>query len=140
MDKDTLIDFILKTKIPDNLESKKETEIVSKIFKYCWDITPKNLYRYRAINENNLNALIGNKFLLTKPTLFNDPFDSLLFVDRQKIVESLNSESDIDVIEKLKNDSNFREEQVKLLGKEFVDRHLELNSFESKLSFLFSIY
>lgn len=132
MDKDTLIDFILKTEIPDNLESKKETEIVSKIFKYCWDITPKNLYRYRAINENNINALIENKFLLTKPTLFNDPFDSLLFVDRQKIVESLNSESDIDVIEKLKNDSNFREEQVKLLGKEFVDRHLELNSFESK--------
>lgn len=132
MNKDSLIDFLLETEIPDNLDSKKETEIVSEIFKYCWDITPKNLYRYRAFNDNNLNSLRENKFLLTKPTLFNDPFDSLLFVDRQKIIESLNSGNDIDVVERLKNDSYFRERQVKLFGKDFVEKHLNLNSFKSK--------
>lgn len=105
--KDDLINFLIKTEIPDDLDSKKESKIVSDIFKYCWDLTPENLYRYRSCNENNFNALEGNRFLLSKPTLFNDPYDSLLFINREKIINDLTNDNDYDVVEKLKNDTDF---------------------------------
>jgi len=71
---------------------------------------------------------------LTKPTLFNDPYDSLLFIDRRKIVDTiLNSESyNEDLVEKLKVNLEFRESQIKLLGVEFVDMFLKINSFKNQ--------
>jgi hypothetical protein len=129
--KEDLINFLLDTEIPDDLEPQKESQIVSKIFKYCWDLTPENLYRYRACNENNFKTLQEDKFLLTKPTLFNDPYDSLLFINRSKIIADLTAEHEYDVVEKLQNDAQFKEEQIQLLGKDFVDRYASLVPFKS---------
>jgi hypothetical protein len=108
--KEDLIKFLLETEIPDDLEPQKESKIVSEIFKYCWDLTPENLYRYRTCNENNFKTLKENKFLLTKPTLFNDPYDSLLFINRQKIIAELTKSQEYDVVEKLQNDDKFKDE------------------------------
>lgn len=129
--KEDLINFLLETEIPDNLDSEEESKIVSKIFKCCWDITPENLYRYRACNENNFTALQENKFLLTKPTLFNDPYDSLLFIDRQKIINDLTQNQEFDIVEKLQNDAEFKEEQMQLLGEDFVEKHSALQPFKN---------
>jgi hypothetical protein len=131
MTKEDLINFLLKTEIPDNLDSKEESKIVSEIFKYCWDLTPESLYRYRSCNENNFNVVEENKFLLTKPTLFNDPYDSLLFINRQKIINDLTQNQEFDIVEKLQNDSKFKEEQIKLFGKDFVERYSILEPFKN---------
>lgn len=129
--KEDLINFLLAKEIPDNLDPKEESKIVSEIFKYCWDLTPENLYRYRACNENNFTTLQENKFLLTKPTLFNDPYDSLLFIDRKKIFNYLTQNQEFDTIEKLQNDLQFKQQQIQLLGKEFVEKHLILQPFKN---------
>lgn len=129
--KEELINYLLETEIPDDLDSKKESEIVSKIFKYSWDLTPKNLYRYRSCNPNNFKTLEEEKFLLTKPTLFNDPYDSLLYIDRQKIISELTKEAEYDIVEKTQNDSQFKEEQIQLLGKDFVDRFAHMTPFKN---------
>ncbi|WP_181161642.1 DUF2971 domain-containing protein [Flavobacterium sp. GSA192] len=122
---------MIKTEIPDDLDSKKESKIVSDIFKYCWDLTPENLYRYRSCNENNFNALEGNRFLLSKPTLFNDPYDSLLFINREKIINDLTNDNDYDVVEKLKNDTDFKKSQIDLLGKDFIEKFSTLKPFKN---------
>ncbi|MCL1665117.1 DUF2971 domain-containing protein [Elizabethkingia ursingii] len=133
MTKDDLINFLLETEIPDNLEN--ESAIVSEIFKYCWDLTPENLYRYRFCNTYSFEALEEDKFLLTKPTLFNDPYDSLLYIDRERILSKINGDLDFDVVKKLKKDKNYREEQEKILGKDFVDKFANLEPFGTKEEF-----
>lgn len=129
MTKDDFIKFILETEIPENCEN--ESKIVRDIFRYSWDLTPKDLYRYRFCNSNSFEALIEDKFLLTQPTLFNDPYDSLLYIDRKRLMDSIDLESDFDIIQKLKNDKYYRREQEDLLGKDFIKKFLMLESFKS---------
>ncbi len=129
MTKDDLIKFLLETEIPDDIEN--ESEIVSDIFGYCWDITPENLFRYRFCNSTNFETLQEDKFLLAKPTLFNDPYDSLLYIDKERILNTLNKEFDYDVVEKLRSDSDFKKQQEELLGKEFVERFLSTQCFKN---------
>ena len=134
MTKDQLIDFLIENEIPENLDTKEESKIVSELYKYCWNLTPESLYRFRNCNSHSFEALEDDKFLLTKPILFNDPYDSLLFIDREKLINTIsNSENDNnDLIYKLNNDLEFRESQVRLLGKDFVDKFSKSNSFKDK--------
>lgn len=135
MTKDKLIDFLINTEIPDDIDSKRETEIISEIFKYSWDITPKNLYRYRNCSDYSFDALEKDKFLLTQPILFNDPYDSLLYINRQKIIDELTkpSKGKEDVIHKLNADSDFRKAQIELLGKEFVEKFSNVKPFKNEI-------
>lgn len=133
MNKEQLINFLLSKEIPENLEQKKEALIVNEILKHCWNTTPSNLYRYRFCNENSFNALENDKFLLTRPTLFNDPYDSLLFINKERILSTLTSKQNKDpnLIEKLKNDQNFRKVQIERFGEDFVNHFLKVNSFKN---------
>lgn len=130
MTKEDLIFFLLETEIPDNLENEKH--IVSEIFKYCWDLTPENLYRYRFCNPITFETLEEDKFLLTKPILFNDPYDSLLYIDRERILKTINEESNYDIIERLKTDRDFKIQQEKLLGKEFISKFINTEPFKTQ--------
>jgi hypothetical protein len=135
MTKDKLIDFLIKTEIPDDIDSEKEKQIVSEIFKYSWDITPKKLYRYRNCTDYSFDALENDKFLLTKPTLFNDPYDSLLYINRQKIIDEITkpSKGKEDIIHKLNTDLDFRKSQIELLGNEFVEKFSKVESFKNEI-------
>ena len=121
--------------IPDNMDNSEESRLVSDIFKASMDITPESLYRYRACNDYAFEALENDRFLLTKPTLFNDPFDALLYVDKDKLQNKLNELLDdrnrVDVVKKLREDPNYRKDQIQLLGKEFVDKFTNIKPFSS---------
>lgn len=134
MTKDQLIDYLIEKEIPVNLKPEEESKIVGELFDYCWDLTPENLYRYRNCNSFNFEALEKDKFLLTNPICFNDPYDSLLFIERKKLVDTiLNSNvNDVDLIERLNNDLEFRTSQIKLLGKDFVDTFLKAFPFRNQ--------
>ncbi len=132
MTKEKLIDYLIEKEIPDNLDPKEESKIVSEIFKHSWDITPENLYRFRNCNSYSFDALENDKFLLTKPTLFNDPYDSLLYIDREKILDVISKPDDNnDLIGRLNTDLEFRVSQINLLGKDFVDKFIKNNSFKN---------
>ena len=51
------------------------------------------LYRYYKLDANGyvLSALRHGKMVLSNPKIFNDPFDSLLYVDREKVREAQKS-------------------------------------------------
>ncbi|PSV29284.1 DUF2971 domain-containing protein [Photobacterium sp. GB-72] len=51
------------------------------------------LYKYFSFNENSLSCLINNEIWASKPTEFNDPFDSILTIDfENKKINSLFNE------------------------------------------------
>lgn len=71
----------------DDPEIKQE-----KIKKFCTqvhELKPQRLFRYREFNENTLDALEKNLITSSKPKMFNDPFDSLLYVDKEAILKEV---------------------------------------------------
>ena len=52
---------------------------------------PRFLYKYRAVNNNNLDALRSNKLFFSKASSYDDPFDTFLHIDVDKIRQEFNS-------------------------------------------------
>lgn len=46
---------------------------------------PRFLYKYRVVNNNNLDALRSNKLFFSKASSYDDPFDTFLHIDVEKI-------------------------------------------------------
>ena len=46
---------------------------------------PRFLYKYRAVNNNNLDALRANKLFFSKASSYDDPFDTFFHIDVEKI-------------------------------------------------------
>lgn len=51
---------------------------------------PRFLYKYRAVNNNNLDALRSNKLFFSKASSYDDPFDTFLHIDVDKIRQEFN--------------------------------------------------
>ena len=134
-DRNTFVDYLMNIEIPDDTAKLDEGQIIYDILKAGMDITPENLYRYRVCNDYAFDALENDKFLLTKPTMFNDPFDALLYIDKNKLQrelkESLDDKDRVDPVKKMQEDPNFKEEQIKLLGVDFVDKFSNIKPFSS---------
>lgn len=47
------------------------------------------LFRYRAFKPYNIQALAEGKLFFSTPSEFNDPFDSVVYVDQQKLYGSI---------------------------------------------------
>ncbi len=50
---------------------------------------PTYIYRYRVVNEKNINALSNNKLYFSKTSYYDDPFDTYLHIDYKKIFRLL---------------------------------------------------
>lgn len=132
--KEELINYLLELKIPTDIPLEEEANIVSDIFYKCKEITPRNLFRYRECNENNFRTLDEDKFLLTKPTLFNDPYDSLVYINKNKIIEDISDDGSngFDKVKKMKEDEEFKNQEIEKFGLDFVNRLLEIGPFKSE--------
>lgn len=47
------------------------------------------LFRYRSVNENNLEALNNDRLYFSTPACFNDPYDNLIFVNTQTVLSKI---------------------------------------------------
>jgi hypothetical protein len=47
------------------------------------------LFRYRAYDDNTINALENGKIFFSKPKYFNDPYDNLIYVNSEKVVQEI---------------------------------------------------
>ena len=52
---------------------------------------PRFLYRYRPINNNNLDALRTNKLFFSQASNYDDPFDTFLHIDVEKLQQEFES-------------------------------------------------
>lgn len=61
-------------------DPQKEAQILSDKILY-----PNYLFRYRSVNNNNLEALRTNKIYLSQASKYDDPFDTYLQIDFDRI-------------------------------------------------------
>lgn len=66
-----------------------EENTIHKLTKNISHMEPESLYRYRAVNTNNLEALLSDRLYFSEPQYFNDPFDCSFFVDINKARDEL---------------------------------------------------
>lgn len=59
----------------------KDSQRLKETIKY-----PRFLYRYRSVNNNSLAALMDNKLFFSTPNYYDDPFDTFLRIDKDKVV------------------------------------------------------
>lgn len=59
---------------------QEEAQILSDKILY-----PHYLFRYRSVNNNNLEALRTNKIYLSQASKYDDPFDTYLHIDFNRI-------------------------------------------------------
>lgn len=71
-----------------------------------------DIYRFRSINDNNLNALLNDELFVAVPTTFNDPFDSCFSYDINIIANSFKSKPN--KLNKLFAYSYYQKHKVKL--------------------------
>ena len=112
--------YIKNLQIPENLPLGKEKKLVSELYSYCWRIIPSKLFKYRTCNQNNINAFKNDKLFLSKPTTFNDPHDSLLYIDTDKILNTLStntSDKHFEKTNRLLLDKDFKNAEIKKFGK-----------------------
>lgn len=74
---------------------QEEAQILSDKILY-----PNYLFRYRSVNNNNLEALRTNKIYLSQASKYDDPFDTYLHIDFNRISQEF--EKVISLFSKLK--------------------------------------
>lgn len=84
---------------------------------------PSKLYKYRGVNEYTVNDLKNNKIVCSKPIDFNDPFDSLLYFDIERIEQYIEDGS---------RDHNGILNQWKLLKTRVLEANIPLESLDSQ--------
>lgn len=92
--------------IKSNYKSARTWEILSKekkdLFYEEWinnliRIIPKNLYKYRACNDNNLSALKNKKAWFSSPSTWNDPIDVTVEYNIENDINFLDDSFDISI-------------------------------------------
>ena len=54
-------------------------------------IFPRHLYRYRAVNDQNLEAVSHNRLFFSSANYFDDPFDTFLYINIPKILNEFDA-------------------------------------------------
>lgn len=84
-------------------DPQKEAQILSDKILY-----PNYLFRYRSVNNNNLEALRTNKIYLSQASKYDDPFDTYLHIDFDRISQEF--EENYKSIQRIENLSSVLKE------------------------------
>ena len=68
----------------DGKNPMEEKERLTNSIKY-----PRYLYRFRTVSNSSLDALRSNKMLFSRADYFDDPFDSFLHIDVDRVFGEL---------------------------------------------------
>jgi len=79
------------TWIPAGFDNTSKLAQYAKLNGYIRESMPKSLFRYRPPLERNITAFANNRILVSKPCEMGDVFDSLITVDVERVIESINN-------------------------------------------------
>lgn len=81
-------DAILKSTNLSNNPSKEEfNQVMQPLMQFIWNKAPSTLYKFRECSEYSFDAFAKDEIWLSKAKLFNDLHDSLIFFDKQAILD-----------------------------------------------------
>ena len=91
-------------------------QMADKLFNIVDKMSPKHLFRYRSVNENNIKSFRDDTIYLSDPETFNDPTDCMLYVNPETIMESRMQEmASSTVLTEDKKNFGLSDEQVRML-------------------------
>lgn len=70
-----------------DISPERVEKYVNDIFDTLDATMPKYLYKFRDVKEMHINSLREEKLYLSKPTAFNDPTESIAYVDPDEMVK-----------------------------------------------------
>ena len=85
---------------------------------------PQFLCRYRTVSSSTLEALQAGKLYFSSPCFFNDPFDSVAYIDEEKLIRSISAQIEYGITSGYVPKSSivpFPDDFAKLLLKQFND-------------------
>ncbi len=82
-------DLFFNTTISPYMDVALKNEKIIEIEKLLNSIKPQKLFRYRKFTDYNLNDFDKDVISLSRPYSFNDPYDALLKVDKEKFLSSI---------------------------------------------------
>lgn len=106
--------------LPGKDLSSETTELVSKI------LYPDKIYRYRAITTSTIDALQTNKLYFSTANYYDDPFDTNIMIDMEKIqnkAKDFFSTPNIEMLFKAMCDHCGIDDSSKTSGLEFLKNH-----------------
>lgn len=87
-------ELLEKTVVPDVSSSEEAYDLQSPLIEFVKQYLPRRLFRYRVCNEQSIDAFRKNRIYFNSPNNFNDPHDSLVYYDYDRIkreIESVNA-------------------------------------------------
>lgn len=86
-DRDEFEIILKNTKLSNNPSKEEFNQAMQPLMQFIWNKAPSMLYKFRECSEYSFDAFAKDEIWLSKAKLFNDPHDSLIFFDKQAILE-----------------------------------------------------
>ncbi|MEY8687404.1 DUF2971 domain-containing protein [Bacteroides sp. AN502(2024)] len=96
MNRDNFAKVLKETIISGDVEADKLPKLVYPIRQAIEEIMPSKLFRYRAVNDNNIEALKSDSVYTVTADNFNDPYDSLFQYNLDEISSIIMSTANVD--------------------------------------------
>ncbi len=96
MNRDNFAKVLKETIISGDVESEKLPELLYSIRQAVIEILPSKFFRYRTVNDNNIDALISDSVYTVTADMFNDPYDSLFQYNLDEISSIIMSTANVD--------------------------------------------
>ncbi len=103
--------------------------LIDPIIQFIIHKTPSSLFRYRSCNELNFDAFDKNEVWAVSPSMFNDPYDSLPFIDKEWLFNVIKEQTSVDSIKSIwkyaKQHNTLPDEPRNILGKKATKQIVE---------------
>lgn len=84
--------LLANTEMPNHLTQEEKIALYQPLHNLINTNIPKSLFRFRSCNEMNFDAFHNDKIFAVSPKLFNDPCDTLVYVDKKFITRNVDYE------------------------------------------------
>ena len=115
-------DAFSKIEISRDLLPEKAAEKLNEIEARLRPHLPKSVFKYRSCNSRNFDALARNVIYAVPASYMNDPFDGLVYVDIDKIINDIKYGQSREFWEHIKEYGKLPESMEAFLTKESYDR------------------
>ena len=119
-------DAFSKIEISRDLLPEKAAEKLNEIEARLRPHLPKSVFKYRSCNSRNFDALARNVIYAVPASYMNDPFDGLVYVDIDKIINDIKYGQSREFWEHIKEYGKLPESMEAFLTKESYDELLKL--------------
>ena len=111
--------------ITKDLSLEEKTNKLTQIEGFLKPFLPNSVFKYRSCNSRNMDALARNVLYAVPASYMNDPFDSLVYVDKDFIAESLRYGFSRKFVEDIRTNKSLPESLKNLLPDNYAQELLD---------------